>query len=102
MTTPSSTVPEAGAVVAAAADASGRSCSRAKPTTVGDVVGARAARDQRRPLVDHRVVDRARLVVVGVVGADQPPSNPESSCACGLRGVGDCAHVVLLWSSLAS
>ena len=36
-----------------------------------DVALADGARDQRRPLVDHRVVDRPRVVVARIVGADQ-------------------------------
>ena len=62
----------------------------------GDVGGGRALRDQRRRFVDHRVVDRARLAVVGVVAADQPSLEPGELLACGPCGIGHCAHVVLL------
>ena len=72
MTTPSSQVPRPGAVVAAAADGEQQAVVAGEADGRRDVVGVGAARDQRRALVDHRVVDRARLVVVGVVGPDQP------------------------------
>ena len=35
------------------------------------ICDVRAAGDQRRPLVDHRVVERTRLVVAGVSGGDE-------------------------------
>ena len=41
--------------------ATGRSRCRAYAMQAGDVVGARGLRDQRRPAVDHAVVDAARL-----------------------------------------
>ena len=58
-----------------------------------------AARDQRRPLVDHGVVDRARLVVVGVAGPDQPSPEPGEFLARRLRGRGHRAHASPLWLS---
>ena len=49
----------------------GRSRSRAKRTACGDVVGARAARDQRRPAVDRAVPDPPGLVVALLAGPQQ-------------------------------
>ena len=60
---------EPAAVVPAAADrdaepALAREADRRSDVRLVDAVG-----DRRRPLVDHRVVERARLVVAGVVAA---------------------------------
>ena len=92
ITTPSSHVPSPAPLWPPPRTASSRSWSRAKRDDLGDVVGVRAARDQRRPLVDHRVVDLARLVVVGVVGADQPSLEPGELAARSLRGCRESAH----------
>ena len=66
MTTPSSQVPRPPPLWPPPRTASSASWSRAKATARDDVGGARAADDQRRAPVDHRVVDGARVVVVGV------------------------------------
>ena len=71
--------PQAGAVVAAAADGQEQVVVAGERDRLRDVGRARALRDQRRPLVDHGVVDLARLVVVGVFGPDQPSPKPVSS-----------------------
>ena len=92
MTTPSSQVPRPGAVVAAAADGQQQAVVAGEADRRRDVVGVGAAGDQRRPLVDHGVVDRARLVVVGVAGPDQPAPEPGELLAGGLRGRGHRAH----------
>ena len=57
MTTPSSQVPSPAPLWPPPRTASSRSWSRGEANRRRDVVGVRAARDQRRPLVDHRVVD---------------------------------------------
>jgi hypothetical protein len=66
---------EAGGVVHPAANGQG-SAGLAREIDdrdhVGDVGGAH---DQHRPLVDHRVVDEARLFVSRVVGGDQLASH---------------------------
>ena len=59
--------------MAAAADGEQQVVLARERDGVGHVVGVAQRGDQRRPPVDHRVVDLARLVVVGVVGPDQPP-----------------------------
>ena len=66
--------------------AAGRAPGRSV-TISRDVVRAGAAGDQRRPLVDHRVVDLARLVVVGVVGPISRPRKPGSSRRAACAGV---------------
>ena len=65
-----------GAVVAAASHCQEQIVVAGKGDDLRDVVGPLAARDQRRPLVDHRVVDLARLAEVGVVGCDQLSAQP--------------------------
>ena len=84
--------PQPGAVVPAAADREQQVVLAREPDGPGHVGGAGAARDQRRPLVDHRVVDLAGLVVVGVLGADQPPLETGQLVPRGARGSGgDCS-----------
>ena len=58
---------EAGAVVAAAADGDRQVVLARERDRLGDVLRTRAARDQRRSLVEHRVVELARFVVAGIV-----------------------------------
>ena len=84
-----------GAVVAATAD-----CQRQLPVAregnhLRDVVRVGDARDQGGTPVDHRVVDLARLLVGGVVGADHlagelAPELPAGSVGCRRS----CAHSV--------
>ena len=62
---------EAAAVVSAAADGEQRVMPARKPDHRRHVVGGRAAGDHRRALVDHRVVQRASVVVARVGRADQ-------------------------------
>ena len=47
-----------------------RSCSRAKRTAAGDLLGARRAGDDRRPAIVDRVPQAARVVVACVLGRD--------------------------------
>ena len=62
------------------------------------LIRRRGPGDQRRPLVDHRVVDAARLVVLGVVGADQATPESAELAACSLSGCADGAHSLsLVW-----
>jgi hypothetical protein len=65
-----------GAVVATAADGQRQAAVAREADGLRDVLSRGAARDHRRPLVDHRIVDAARLVVVGVVGSDQAALEP--------------------------
>ncbi len=90
ITSPSSTLPRPGAVVAAAADGDVEPLVAAEVDRRDDVVDVRAARDQRRALVDHRVVERPCLVVVRVV-RDGPGCRGglRRSCRC-RRGSGRC------------
>ena len=62
---------EAAAVVAAAADGERQLVAAREGDRGGHVVRARAPGDERRAPVDHRVEDRARLVVARVFGSDQ-------------------------------
>ena len=84
--------PEPGAVVPAAADGQQQAAVASEADDARDLVCVGAARDQRRPPVDHRVVDLARLVVAGVLRPDQPPAEPDELLARGLRDWHDCAH----------
>ena len=93
---------QAGAVVAAAADGQEQVVVACERDGHGDVVRTRALRDQRRPLVDHRVVDLARLVVVGVLGPDQPSLEAGELLARGACGCRDGAHAVLLCRTTSS
>ena len=61
---------EAGAVVAAAADGELEPLAAAEVDRGADVGDVAAADDQRRVLVDHRVVEPARLVVVRAAGLE--------------------------------
>ena len=74
-----------------------RAAARARArsaTTAATSSASAAARDQRRAPVDHRVVDRARLLVVGVARARSaaPEAGQLAACAPG-RGR-DGAHAV--------
>jgi hypothetical protein len=84
--------PQAGAVVAPAADGQEQAVVAGEADGCRDVVGTGAARDQRGALVDQRVVDLARLVVVGLVGPDQPSLEPRELLTSDLGGRGDRAH----------
>ena len=63
--------PQPGRVMAAAADRDLGAVLTGEPHAGDHVGGVPAARDRRRMLVDHGVVDRARLVVPGIPRADQ-------------------------------
>ncbi|HUY49937.1 MAG TPA: hypothetical protein VMV92_30200 [Streptosporangiaceae bacterium] len=63
--------PEAACVVAAAADGDPDVVFPAEPDTGDDVGGAPAACNSGRVLVDHGVVDGARLVIAGISRHDQ-------------------------------
>ena len=78
-----------GAVVAAAADRDQQVMIAGERDRPRHVSEARAACDQGGPLVDHRVVDRARLRVVGVFGADQAAFE---SCELVAGKLGRCRH----------
>ena len=94
MTTPSSHDAQAAAVVAAAADRDQRVLRAGEADHRRHVGGRGAAGDQRRPPVDHRVVDRARLVVSGVVRSRQGAVEAAGKCRASLRGeCCDRAHV---------
>ena len=82
------TRPQSGAVVAAAAHGQQQVVRGGEANRRCDVVGVGAARDQRRTLLDHRVVDLARLAVVGVIGADQLAPEPGELVVGGLCGCG--------------
>jgi hypothetical protein len=73
---------EAGAVVAAAADRELEAALAPEAHCCDDVVDVRDACDQRGPLVDHGVVELARLVVAGVVRPDEGASQ---SCGEAVR-----------------
>ena len=62
---------EAAAVVAAAAHGEQRVVAGGEPDGRRHVVGGRAPHDQGGAPVDHRVVDLAGVVVLGVARADQ-------------------------------
>ena len=65
-----------GAIVAAAAYCKGQIAFARKADHSCDIVGVGAARDKRRPFVDHGVVERPRFVVGRVGGADQVSAEP--------------------------
>ena len=94
--------PQSGAVVTAAADGEEQvvvACERDRHGHVGRTC---ALRDQRRPLVDHRVVDRARRLVVGVFRPDQPSPEAGELLARGACWCRDGAHTVLLCRTTSS
>ena len=93
MTTPSSHVPRPAPLWPPPRTARSRPCSRAKPTAFATSSAPAQRAISAGALVDHRVVDLARLVVVGVVGADQTALEPRELPARGLGGCRDCAHV---------
>jgi hypothetical protein len=80
---------EPAAAVAAAADGDVEPLAPAEVHRRDHVGGVAAARDQRRPLVDHRVVEPAR-VVVAVVGRRE--HRPAERRAQRLRALQDCGH----------
>ena len=87
---------EAAAVVPAAADRDQRAAGAGERDRARDVVGARAAHDDRRPAVDHPVVDGARLVVARIGGSDDAVA---VAVELAVRGVGEGnggAHSTLL------
>ena len=92
MTTPSSQVPRPPPLWPPPRIASSRLVITSEADRRGDVVGVRAARDQRRPPVDHRVEDDARLLVVGVLRTDQPAAEVGKLSAGGVRGCDGGAH----------
>jgi len=58
-----------------------------------DVARRRAPGDQRRPLVDHRVEQRAGLFVACGLRPDQLPSEPGAQLlSCGVCNSSRCAH----------
>ena len=71
--------PEPAAVVTAAADRQGQVVRAGEGDHARHVVRARAARDHRRPLVDHRVEQSTRLVVARIAGPDQLALEPAPS-----------------------
>ena len=74
----------------------GSSWSRAKETTFATSSASAQVGDQRGTPVDHRVVDRAGLLVAGVLGAGQPSLESGHLAAGRLhQGVGG-AHRFLL------
>jgi hypothetical protein len=86
---------EPGSVVAASADGEGQVAVAGERDGPRDVARAGAARDQGGPLVDHRVVDRAVLVVGRVLRADQLSLERAAEFTPGrLRGRGNRAHPV--------
>ncbi len=62
---------KAGAVVAAAADGEQQAMVAGEADGGDDIARVGTAGDQRRPLVDHGVEDRASLVVARILGADE-------------------------------
>ena len=80
MTSPPSQTAEAGAVVPAAADGEEQAVVAGEVDGGDHVAGVGAAGDQRRPPVDHRVVDGARSVVVGIPGRMTSPRMVPMRC----------------------
>ena len=78
---------EPGSVVPAAANRQQEVAIDGEAHHGGDVVRVGALGDQRGTLVDHRVVDLARLLVVRVLGADQPPLELRQLRTGGVGGV---------------
>ena len=79
MTSASSRHAEAAGVVAAAADGDLDAVLAGEPHAGDDVGGVAAAHDGRRLLVDHGVVDGARLVVPGSPGVISSPRTAAAS-----------------------
>jgi hypothetical protein len=88
--------PEAWAVVAAAVDRQREALLAREADDPGDLGRVDGPRDQGRPLVDHRVVEGARLVVVRVLGTDQLAREPAELRSGGRSGRCHRAHAVLL------
>jgi hypothetical protein len=84
--------PEPGAVVAATPNRQRQAAVTSERDRPRNVAGAGATRDQRRPLVDHGVVDLSRLLVVGVVGSDQSSLEVCELLTRGLCRSGGSAH----------
>ena len=80
----------------AASDGENQVVAARERDRVGHVVRSRALRDQRRPLVDHGVVNLAGPVVVDVIGPDQASAEAGELLASGARCCRDGAHAVLL------
>jgi hypothetical protein len=79
---------EARRVVAAAADGDLDAVLTREPHAGDDVGGVAAARDGGRVLVDHAVVDGARLVVPGIPGRDQVAAHGGGQLLIRSRGDG--------------
>ena len=62
---------ESGSIMAAATNGDGQILLAAEVHSRDHIGRVGAARDQMRPLVDHRVIKLARLIVFGVVAADK-------------------------------
>ena len=75
-------------VVAAAADGDLDAVLAGEPHTGNDVGGVAAAHDGGRVLVDHAVVDGARLVIPGVAGRDQVAAHGGGQLLVRSRGHG--------------
>jgi hypothetical protein len=88
--------PQPGAVVAAAPHRDEELVLAGEAERRRDVVRARDARDHAGALVDHRVVDGARVVVVGVPGSDQVALESGQLGSRRLRRARHVAHVCLL------
>src|SRR5918999_4440616 len=86
---------EAGSVVATAAHREGQVAVAGERDHLRYVVRSGTAGDQGRPLVDHRVVDLAGVLVAGVLRPNQLAGESAAELAPrSLRGGGDCAHPV--------
>jgi hypothetical protein len=85
----------AGDVVATAANRDLELGTTSERQSGDDVVRGPAAHDQRRLAVDQAVVNRARLVVVGIVRVQNSSGDGFREIAK-LRGVECCGHFVLL------
>jgi hypothetical protein len=94
--------PEPGAVVSAVANRQWQVLPAREGDRLRDVLGVGAPCDQPGALVEHRVVDPARVVVVGVLGADQPPPEAGELPARRLYRCRDCAQVCTSWSWMES
>jgi hypothetical protein len=81
--------PETGAVVAAAAHREQLVVFAREGDDLRDVVGVGTLGDQCRPAIDHRVVDLARLVVLGVCRPDESSLEARQLASCVL---GQCAE----------